>query len=141
MPQALIAILALVAGFAPSAAQDDGGGAAAMADRLHGMGERLESINASNTWILLASLVMAAVAAWAAVYYGKQLKGQLALAKDGAGNRLRPALAWCLLGDLGITRAPAAGALPAGLMIRVINTGQASARDIVACQDCRQRRA
>lgn len=137
MAPLLIAFLALVAGIPPAAAQEGAGGADAIADRLRGIEGRLEAINASNTWVLGFSLVIAAVAATAAIYYAKQLRKQLRLAEDDAENRLRPALDWRLLDNRGVIMVSGAGVRPSELTIRVINTGQSSARDVVVYQDAR----
>lgn len=133
----LIAFLALVAGIPPAAAQGDAAGAEAIVDRLREIEARLGSIDESNDMAAAASALIAVAAAAAAIYYGLQLKGQLALARDDARNRLRPALDWCLLGDRGIIRVSAAGVHQGTLTIRVINTGQVSARDVVVYQDAR----
>ena len=137
MMRLLIALLAMAAGIPAAAAQGDGGDAAAITDRLLGIDERLESINQSNAQVLWVSVAIAIVAAGAAIYYASQLKKQLKLAEDDVEHRLRPVLDWRMLEDGSPIRVSAAGERPSGLTIRVINTGQVSARNIVAYQDAR----
>lgn len=133
----MIALLALVVGFQTADAQDDGGGEGLVADRLRGVEERLESINQSNAQVLWVSTVIAAIAAIAAVYYGKQLRGQLAVTKADAKHRLRPVLAWGALGDDMPIGVYGESGRQGGLRIRLVNAGQVSAEEIVAHLDVR----
>jgi len=127
----------LATGIQAAAAQEGAGGTGDVADRLWGIEERLEAINQSNSQVLWASLAIAIVAAVAATYYGVQLRKQLNLSEDDAKHRLRAVLTWHMLDDGSPIGVYGAGGRPGGLTIRVVNTGQVSAVDIVAYLDAR----
>lgn len=142
MVRHLIAILVLAVGTQLAAAQDDG--AAAIADRLRDLDERLESVIESNTHVLWASIIVAGIAVLATVVYSVQLerqirdsKKQLALSEKDVRQRLLPELAWRVVGGKNPIGASDAGSFPACLTIRVINAGQVSAGDIVVRHNAR----
>ena len=135
MVRHLIAILVLAVGTQLAAAQDDG--AAAIADRLRDLDERLESIIESNSHVLWASIAVAGLAVGATVVYAALLRKQLTLAENDVKHRLLPVLFWDMLDDGSPIRMSGAGERPSGLTIRVANKGQVSAGDIVAHQAAR----
>jgi len=137
MLRGVVAILALVAWAQAAGAQDGSGGEDAIADRLREIDERLGAIDESNSMVLVASLVLAAIAAGAAIVYGRQLKAQLILAKDDVRYRLRPVLVWgAIEGGMSIGVYGEDGG-QGGLWFRLVNAGQVSAEEIVAYLDVR----
>lgn len=151
---AVAAALALCA-HAAHAQEADPAELARIANELRDMRSHMESIDASGAWTFwgsfLGSMAVAGIAVGATIKYARQLKDntrqierqvmqseeQLAIARDDAANRLRPTLAWGMVeGDRPI-RISEWSDRQSGLVIRVINAGQVSARDITMHRDAR----
>lgn len=150
----LIAVLALVV---PVAQAQDGGAneGDSIAGGLQDLASRLESINASSEKAFLVSFLIgmgvAGFAVLATFWYSRQLKkstehleeqarhteGHLEIVRKDAGNRLRPMLSWARHGDGEPFMVPRISEHRQEILIRVVNSGEVAAVDIVASREAR----
>jgi len=149
-PVALLALLALLPAVPAGAlAQGDGNVTLAeVAEELRRIGDEIRVTEGETAWLYAASLavgVSIAVIAFLATRantsrlaeQSRLFRERLDLLKEDMENRLRPVLAWCLFEDGSLIKVSGSGARPSGLTIRVINTGQVSAEDVVVYLDAR----
>lgn len=158
-----ILIAALVAGIPAAHAQADGaGGEGGIASRLQDLDARLESINASSEnafWMsFTVGMVVAAFAVLATFWYSRQLKKstehlerhashaerqaahsekQLEIAREDAKGRLRPMPSWADHADGGPIVVTGYSGRPQAFMVRVVNSGEAAAMDIIVNREAR----
>lgn len=149
-------IVALAAGFHATHAQpvaDDE--ESRIAGELQDLDARLESINASSEgafWVSFGiGMGVAAFAVLATFWYSRQLKKstehlekqashaekQLEIASSDARVRLRPMLSWADHGDGGPITVTGYSGRPQAFMVRVVNSGEAAAMDIVVNREAR----
>lgn len=149
-------VAALVAGVQAAQAQANGAGEESrIAEALRGLGLRLESINESSGgafWVSFwAGVAVALVAVAATCLYSWQLKRStehleeqvrhteehLEIVREDAGNRLRPMLSWARHDDGEPFAVPKLPDRRQDILVRVVNSGEVAAVDIVASREAR----
>jgi len=162
MMRRMALVMALAAGLPFAHAQPATGDESHIVGELQDLDSRLESINASSErafWMSFGiGMGVAAFAVIATFWYSRQLKEstehlekqashaeeqashsekQLEIARKDAKGRLRPMLSWADHDDGSPITVTAYSGRPQAFMIRVVNSGEAAAMDIIVNREVR----